>query len=155
MMVRLVLVRAALATALMSTAPLLAQPTAPMVSTDVLARTVQRGETLGVGDFTSTEMLVAQARNAVSAEEASGREARRTLRSGLPVRATDLAEPRLVRRGDAVTIRLRNGGLTISAVGRALADGALGNSIRVFNEATNQTLNAIVEEAGVVGVAAR
>lgn len=154
-MAHLVLVRAALATALVSAAPLLAQTAAPMVSTDVLVRTVQRGEMLGAGDFTSAEMLVAQARDAVSAEEADGREARRTLRSGLPVRATDLAAPRLVRRGDPVTIRLRNGGLTISAVGRALADGALGKSVRVFNEATNQTLDAIVEEAGVVRVAAR
>lgn len=146
---------AALATVLFATTPLLAQTAAPMVSTDVLARTVQRGELLGTGDFTSAQMLVAQAQDAVSAQEADGREARRTLRSGLPVRATDLAEPRLIRRGDPVMIRLRNGGLTITAGGRALADAALGKPVRVFNKATNQTLDAIVEEAGVVRVVTR
>lgn len=153
-MVRPILL-AALAAALFPAAPLLAQAAAPMVSTDVLARTVQRGEVLGPGDFMSTEIPVSQARDAVSAQHAAGREARRTLRSGLPVRAGDLAEPRLILRGDPVAIRLRSGALTITANGRALGDAARGKPLRVFNEATNQTLDAIAEEAGVVRVSAR
>ncbi|GGB74408.1 flagellar basal body P-ring formation chaperone FlgA [Blastomonas aquatica] len=154
MMVRPI-VLAALASALLPVAPLLAQAAAPMASTDVLARTVQRGEVLAAGDFTSTEIPVAQARDAMSAQQAAGREARRTLRGGLPVRAGDLGDPRVILRGDPVTIRLRSGALTISANGRALADAARGKPLRVFNEATNQTLDAIAEEPGVVRVTAR
>lgn len=149
------LILAALATALFPAVPLLAQTAPPKVATDVLARTVQRGEVLAAGDFTSAEVVVTQARDAVSAQEAAGREARRTLRSGLTVRATDLAEPRLIRRGEPVTIRLRSGALTISASGRALSDAARGKPVRVFNEATNQTIDAIAEEAGIVRVTAR
>lgn len=146
---------AALASALLPAMPLFAQAAAPMVPTDVLARTVQRGEVLDVGDFTTIDMPVTQARDTVSAKDAEGRETRRILRSGLPVRATDLAEPRLILRGDPVTIRLRSGALTISAAGRALGDAARGRPLRVFNEATNQTLDAIAEAAGIVRVTAR
>lgn len=146
---------AGLAPVLFPISPLLAQTPAPMVATDVLAHTVQRGEVLGADDFTRADILVSQARDTLSAQEAAGREARRTMRGGVPVRATDLAEPRLILRGEPVTIRLRSGALTISASGRALGDAARGKPVRVFNEATNQTLDAIAEEAGVVRVIAR
>ena len=72
----------------------------------------------------------------------------------MPVRASDLTEPRLVRRGQPVTIVLRSGALSITATGRALADGALGEPVRVFSEATNQTLDGVVESDGRVRVSA-
>lgn len=121
---------------------------------DVLVRQIQRGDLLTERDFAPEEVSAGQARGAVSAEQAAGLEAARTLRSGSPVRARDLAEPRLVRRGQPVTIILRSGALSISATGRALADGALGDPVRVFSEATNQTLDGVVESSGRVRISA-
>ena len=135
--------------------PALAQAAGGDVAADVLSRTVQRGEMLSAHDFVSKVLPGAQARGAVRADAADGLEARRTLRSGMPVRASDLAEPRLVKRGEPVTIVLQTGALSITAAGRALADGALGEPVRVFSEATNQTLNGVVEDTGRVRVAAR
>tara|TARA_B100000678_G_scaffold85452_1_gene71090 strand:+ start:176 stop:646 length:471 start_codon:yes stop_codon:yes gene_type:complete len=133
---------------------LCAQSTADAVTADVLARTIQRGDLVSERDFAAEEIPVARARGIVSAREAAGFEARRTLREGMPVRASDLAEPRLVKRGEPVKITLREGALTISVVGRALGDGAKGEQVRVFSEATNQTLDGVVESAGTVRILA-
>ncbi|GAB5352455.1 hypothetical protein TMRH483_01042 [Qipengyuania sp. 483] len=121
---------------------------------DVLVRQIQRGDLLAERDFASEKVTAGQARGTVSAKEAAGLEAKRTLRSGSPIRASDLTEPRLVRRGQPVTIILRSGALSISATGRALADGALGDPVRVFSEATNQTLDGVVESSGRVRLSA-
>ena len=57
------------------------------VVADVLVRPIQRGDLLTERDFAPEELSAGQARAALSAEEASGLEARRPLRSGMPVRA--------------------------------------------------------------------
>lgn len=133
---------------------LYAQSTGDGVVADVLARTIQRGDLVSERDFAAGEVTAAQARGIVSAQDAAGLEARRTLREGMPVRASDLAEPRLVKRGEPVKISLREGVLTISVLGRALSDGAMGEQVRVFSEATNQTLDGVVEGAGTVRILA-
>ena len=138
--------------ALLPIGSLHAQTAGDGVTADVLSRTVQRGDVLSERDFITEDIPATKARGIVSAEEAAGYEARRTLREGMPVRTSDLAEPRLVRRGEPVKIALREGALTISAIGRALGDAALGEHVRVFSEATNQTLDGVVESAGVVRI---
>ncbi|GAB5349248.1 flagellar basal body P-ring formation chaperone FlgA [Alteriqipengyuania sp. 357] len=140
--------------ALVPAGPAFAQAAGEGVVADVLTRQIQRGDLLSERDFAAEEISAGQARGAMSAQEAAGLEARRTLRSGMPVRASDLAEPRLVRRGEPVTIVLLSGALSITATGRALADGAQGDVVRVFSEATNQTLTGVVEPDGRVRVAA-
>ncbi|AXK44143.1 flagellar basal body P-ring formation chaperone FlgA [Erythrobacter aureus] len=139
------------AAALLCAAPAAAQ----MVSADVLARTVQRGEIVSASDFESKELSAGSARSALSADEADGLEAVRTLRAGMPVRASYLSEPNLVRRGDPVTITIRSGALTITASGKALGDGAENETVRVFSDVTNHTFDAIVEGSGAVRVIAR
>ena len=62
----------------------------------------------------------------------------RRLNAGAPVRSTDLTAPRLVRRGEAVTISLISGALKITSAGRALSDGGKGEQVRVLNLATNR-----------------
>lgn len=121
----------------------------------VLARTVERGEVLSKADFVTAPVLAAIARNALSPAEAAGQEAVRRLNAGAPVRSTDLAVPRLVRRGEAVTISLVSGGLKITSAGRALSDGARGEHVRVLNLATNRTLEAVAESAGNVRMTAQ
>jgi flagella basal body P-ring formation protein FlgA len=51
----------------------------------------------------------------------------------------------LVKRGDAVLISVRSGALLITAPGRALSDGSMGDRVRVTNDATRRTLQAVVE----------
>lgn len=120
------------------------------VAADVLSHAVPRGTVLGEGDFERKDIQPAMARGALRAADAAGMATTRDLMAGNPVRLGDLAAPALVRRGEAVTILVRSGAMTISAPGRALNDGAMGAGIRVVNLATNRTLEARVEGSGRV-----
>lgn len=144
-------------TALSSTLLLLAQVQAvpATVEVSVLTRAVDKGELLRVEDFGPASLPASQARGAVAPADAAGREAVRLLRSGSPVRATDLATPRVVRRGDAVTIFVVNEALRITASGRALGDAGQGEPVRVLNLSTNRTLDGVADASGQVRVFAQ
>ncbi|MEW9854502.1 flagellar basal body P-ring formation chaperone FlgA [Novosphingobium sp. M1R2S20] len=130
---------------------LLAAQAAPAtVETPVLARIVERGEIVSSKDFTVEALPSSQARAAVAPKAANGLEATRRLNAGSIVRATDLMTPRLVRRGEPVTIYVRSGGLLISTTGRSLDNGAMGERVRVVANSTNRTLDAEVEGSGAV-----
>lgn len=124
------------------------------VEAPVLDRVVERGEILSSGDFTAEAVPASQARGAITPQAAAGMEAARRLRMGSVVRASDVMEPRLVKRGEPVTIHVRAGGLTISTAGRALANGAKGDLVRVVTNSTNKTLDAEVEATAAVLVTA-
>lgn len=138
---------------------LLASPaaaqTAPVTAdVPVLSRAVARGEVIGRDDFALEPRSAAQARGALALADAVGREATRTLVAGTVVRPTDVITPRLVRRGEPVTITVRAGGLAIATGGRALASGGAGDLVRVVSAATNRTLDGVVEGPGAVRVTA-
>jgi flagella basal body P-ring formation protein FlgA len=118
------------------------------VDVPVLARSVEKGEMLGASDFTQAPLPVTAARGAVLPDQATGREAVRPLRAGNPVRASDLVAPRVIRRGQSVTILLTSGALSINAAGRALTDAGVGETVRVLNLSSNRTIEAIADEAG-------
>jgi len=120
----------------------------------VLARAVAKGELLAADDFTIEERSAAQARGGIPAREAMGKEATRNLATGTVLRATDVIVPRLVRRGEPVTIHVRSGGLTIATAGRALGSGASGDLVRVVSLSTNRTLDGVVEGPSAVRVTA-
>lgn len=123
--------------------------------TPVLARTVERGETLAESDFTTAVLLPAQARGAILPHDAAGRQAMRRLAAGNPVRATDTAAPRLIQRGEAVSIVLSSGALRITANGRALGNAGQGEPVRVVNLDTSRTVDAVAEAPGQVRVMAQ
>jgi flagella basal body P-ring formation protein FlgA len=127
-----------------------AQPT----EVSVLAHAVSRGNLLERDDFATEQRSPAQARNALSIDDAVGREAARTLPAGMVVRPADVIAPRLVRRGESVSINIRSGGLVIATQGRALGSGGAGDHVRVVAVSTNRTLDGAVEGPGAVRVTA-
>jgi len=129
---------------------LAAQALPAPVETPVLARIVERGAVITEEDFTVQALPASQARGAMSAKAAGGMEAARRLTAGTVVRANDIIPPRLVRRGEPVTIYVRSGGLLISTSGRALDNGGRGDHVRVVANSTNRTLDAEVEGSGAV-----
>lgn len=139
--------------ALLSTAAHAAPP-AP-VEVPVLQNPVARGALLEAEDFALDTRSAAQARGALAVDKAVGREASRNLAAGSIVRATDVIVPRLVRRGEPVSVTVRSGSLAIATPGRALASGAAGDLVRVVILSTNRTLDGVVESAGKVRIAAQ
>ncbi len=69
---------------------------------------------------------------------------RRSLRPGEPVRSSDIEAPRLVEKGSTVAITYRLANMSLSTRGRALEDGALGESIRVVNPRSHRTIEVEV-----------
>ena len=120
----------------------------------VLARAIEKGEIVNATDFEFAERPAGEARFVLSPDEAAGKEAVRPLRAGVPVRSVDLIRPQIVRRGEPVTIAVRNGALAITAQGRALSNGARGDTVRVVSTATNRTLDGVVDAPGVVRITA-
>ncbi|HEX8484309.1 flagellar basal body P-ring formation chaperone FlgA [Sphingomonas sp.] len=120
----------------------------------VLAHMAERGTILSAADFEAQPRVPGMAAGALGADAAAGRELVRTLPAGAVVRAGDVVAPRLVRRGEPVTVTLRSGGLSIATGGRALSAGGMGDLVRVVTASTNRTLDGVVEGSGRVRIAA-
>ncbi|MFM9977369.1 MAG: flagellar basal body P-ring formation chaperone FlgA [Sphingomonadaceae bacterium] len=145
-----------LATAAIAVAnPVEAQPpAAATLAAPVLDRAIAKGDRLAAGDFVTQDVATGQARGALRLRDMIGMEAARALAAGTLVRASDVIRPQLVRRGEPVTIALRDGGLSITTQGRALGSGAAGEFVRIVSLSTNRTLEGIVEGTGIVRVGA-
>ncbi|EIZ78734.1 flagella basal body P-ring formation protein FlgA, putative [Novosphingobium sp. Rr 2-17] len=130
-------------------------PAEATLTVPVLDHAVAKGDLLAAGDFTTQELPLAQARAAPRLKDMVGMEAARALSAGAILRSSDLIRPQLVRRGEPVTITLRDGGLAITTAGRALGSGAAGDFVRIVSLSTNRTLDGVVESTGIVRVAPR
>lgn len=74
--------------------------------------------------------------------QAIGLEARVALYPGRPIRPGDLAPPAVVERNALLPLIYQNGGLLITAEGRALDRAGGGELIRVMNLASRATVTA-------------
>lgn len=84
--------------------------------------------------------------------ELIGMAPKRSIAINRPVRHSDLRTPVMVSKGDTVTMVFRRGGMTLTASGRAVEDGARNKMIRVINERSRLTVEARVEGPGRVVV---
>jgi flagella basal body P-ring formation protein FlgA len=85
-------------------------------------------------------------------EQVLGKEAKRQLQAGKPIRTYDVTDPQLVRKGQKVAIIVEKGSMTISASGKAMTGGAAGATVRVQNTASYALLEGEVAGPGLVKV---
>ena len=90
----------------------------------------------------------------IGAETAIGLAAKRTLRSGVVLRATDLMKAEVIQRNESVTIVYEVPGVLLTVRGKALEAGAVGDVVGVLNIQSNRTVQATVTGPGRVSVAA-
>jgi flagella basal body P-ring formation protein FlgA len=115
----------------------------------VALRPIAKGELIERGDLE----LVALAPDSVGldlplpAEQVVGQEAVRVIQPGVPITMEMVQAPRLVRRGDQITIRSLAPGVAVTTSGKALQDGTLGEEIRIELDDTRQKLVARVSGA--------
>lgn len=121
----------------------------------VLTRASPRGETL------SDAVLELQTRDVAqlpfgyfeSVDALAGQVLRRSVAAGAVLTPADAEPPRLVRRGEAVTVVGRSGGIEVRASGTAMADGAKGQRIRVRNDSSRRIVEGVVVAAATVEIA--
>jgi flagella basal body P-ring formation protein FlgA len=112
----------------------------------VLSHPMGRGEVVRTRDLTWQKLRPEQLRPMVltDADQLVGQVARQTLRAGMPLTEGDLQKPLAVNRGAMVTMVLSYGGMALTAQGRALDQGSLGDVIRVTNEHSNLTVEGTI-----------
>ncbi|MEO1039621.1 MAG: flagellar basal body P-ring formation chaperone FlgA [Pseudomonadota bacterium] len=126
----------------------------------VLARPLARGEVISEDAIDWARLPAARIRGdaLVNPDQLIGQEARRALRPGEPVRASDLKTPAAITRGETVALVFEVGALTLTARARAMNDAAVGETARFVNLQSNRTVEAVVEAPGrarVHGLSAR
>jgi flagella basal body P-ring formation protein FlgA len=120
----------------------------------VPAHDIARGAVITEGDLTTKPFPVLRMNESFihTLADAVGREAKRALREGETLRVSDLKRPTLVAKGATVTMVFDAPGMSLTAVGRALAEGGEGDSIAVLNPTSYRQVVAVVTAPGVVRV---
>jgi flagella basal body P-ring formation protein FlgA len=86
-------------------------------------------------------------------EDVIGRLAERNIGAGEVLDPRIVRSPPLIKRGQSVTLIVHSGGLSVRAIGVALADGGLNERVRVRNPASARQLEGFVRSGEVVEVA--
>jgi flagellar basal body P-ring formation protein FlgA len=79
-------------------------------------------------------------------------ESRRSLNAGSILHMHDLRGAKLVSKGSLVTLAVETPYMTLNTQGRAMADGAMGDTIQVINTQSNRSVDAVVVASGKVSV---
>ncbi len=122
----------------------------------VLARKVAVGSVIRAKDIDWISVRAKRVhRNiALTEEEIVGMSPRRPLRVGAPIRASDVSKPVTVAKGAVVTMQVAAGRMHLSAGGRALEAGAVGDVIRIANIKSRRVVLATIISPNLVAVAA-
>ena len=119
----------------------------------VLGRAIARGEEIRAEDVVWIDAPKLTPRDAlVDPDFIIGKTAKRDLTANMPLRAMDIAAKPVVRRNEPVTLLYEASGMKLSLRGRAMADAALGATVRVINPQSKKILEAIVEGPGMARV---
>lgn len=145
----------AIAATLLIAGPTFADPlpaAADGVRIVVPARNIARGETIADSDlgYLSVPPARASAGAVTSMDELDGKQTRRFLHAGEPVRAGDVRAPILVAKGSTVTMTFVAPGITLTATGKAMSEGGLSESVTVLNPVSYRQIAATVTGAGTV-----
>lgn len=125
-----------------------------LVSVPVLVESLTKGAIIGKRDIQMIEMREHSLKDEMimSQDALIGMTPRRLIVAGQPVTRADIEAPRTVERGDLVTMIFQQGGMTLTAQGKAMEHGATGDTIRVTNTSSNKTLEALVTASKEVTV---
>lgn len=121
----------------------------------VPAHDIERGETITDADLVMQTVASDRMRpgTAMAETDLVGREARRLLHAGEPVRLDDVRMPILVVKGSTVTMTFSEPGIVLTATGRAMTDAGMGESVVVQNPVSFRQVSCVVTGAGAVRAA--
>ncbi len=121
----------------------------------VPSRDIARGETISEGDLVYGTIPANTVFSGIitSVDALKGMEARRMLRANQVVRGDDVRHPIVVAKGAIVTMTFEAPGVTLTASGRAMSEGGVGDTVTVQNPASFRQISAIVTGPGAVRAA--
>jgi len=112
----------------------------------VLSRALNHGDIIRARHIETIKMRSSRINSGtiLSAADLVGMTPRRMVLDGKPIVANDVEAPRIVKRGESVTLNFKSGSLELSAMGKALEHGSKGDLVRVVNNSSNRTIEALV-----------
>jgi flagella basal body P-ring formation protein FlgA len=118
----------------------------------VPSRDIARGEVIGDGDLVGGTIPADTVFSGIvtSVDQIKGMEARRMLRAHEVVRADDLRHPVLVQKGSIVTMTFEAPGILLTASGRAMSEGGIGDTVTIQNPASFRQIQGVVSGPGAV-----
>jgi len=118
----------------------------------VLARALPRGTLLTLPDVRLEERDIGTLLSGYMTDpnEAVGMQAKRSLTAGFALNSNVIALPKLIRRGQQVTLLARGNGIEVRSEGKALSDGAKGERVSVKNLSSNRIVQGIVSADGLI-----
>lgn len=121
----------------------------------VASRSLERGDVVAASDLTTEVLNTTALRQGQLADPVNiiGKEVKRPVQKGEPFRAAALDAPLVIKRGDPVIIELQTGMISVNTGGIAMANGRIGDRIRVRNGQSERIVSAQVIAAGKVAAA--
>jgi flagellar basal body P-ring formation protein FlgA len=123
-----------------------------VIEVPVLVQTVARGQTIKP-EYLETKKFPLRrisARTVTEAVDLIGMAVRRSLRANSPIRKSDVEKPKIVRKNTLISVVYKVKSLLITFRGRAMEDGAFGETISVFNSRSRRTIQATVTAPNAV-----
>ncbi|WDQ16811.1 flagellar basal body P-ring formation chaperone FlgA [Rhodopirellula sp. P2] len=126
----------------------------PKPAVVVARRPLQRGHRVGPGDvhLQPSPVTDLSGDQVMDVNEVIGMEVVGLIRADVPLRPSDFAAPRLVRRGDLVEVQVTGGGIRVTTTAKALGDGAQNELIEIETLSPKRRLLAKVVEPSVVEI---
>jgi len=117
-----------------------------LVAVPVLKSSLKNGDIIGAMDIDFIDIPNNRIANGTILDEKDlvNMTPRRVLHGGKPVIINELEHPKMVDRGDAITLIFANGPMMLTVKGKSMQAGALGDTVRVSNTDSNKNLQGVV-----------
>ena len=113
---------------------------------------IARGELINQSHIATHLVNISSIRQAflVTTDDIIGKQAKRNISQGEPFKTALLDAPTVVKRGELVSLESLAGSIKVSSAGTAMADGRVGQKIRVRNNSSERIISGIVVSQGTV-----
>jgi flagella basal body P-ring formation protein FlgA len=118
----------------------------------VPAHDIVRGDTISENDLTYATVDGAALMSGVPTkiDEVKGMQARRVLTAGQPFRSDDVRRPIVITKGQTVTMQFVVPGVELTAMGRAMSEGGVGDTVTIQNPVSYRMISGTVVAPGMV-----
>ncbi len=120
----------------------------------VAAQPIKRGQILTSNTLHLAKKEISSLRSGFFTQTSNiiNKQAKRNINTGSVINQANITEPKLVKRGEHVLIKVNSPNLEISVAGIALMDGKENQKIRIKNKNSQQIIQATVKDKGLVVV---
>ncbi len=120
----------------------------------VASRQLQKGTLLTESDIELKTIDLARLHYGFfeKVKQGAGKKLKRRILAGAVFTPGMLKNPQLIRRGQQITIMAQSGRMMVRMKGKALANGAIGERIKVLNVKSRKKLEGVITPSGEVNV---